>query len=117
VPRKKSARSRPDSARLTIGDLPLGTGRSFRNPSLKEPAAEEAREHPRGQEEPGRPAIQRCPSGERPPPDTTQCSCGWCIRFCPEVLPHGEETDLGAECLGPAAMVPRVAAVAAKSSL
>ena len=28
----------------------------------------------------GREEIQRVPSGERPPPATTICKCGWCVR-------------------------------------
>ena len=45
--------------------------------AFDEKAAEELCERLDGEKEVrGRPATQRVPSGERPPPGTTQCTCG-----------------------------------------
>src|SRR5205809_2300860 len=38
-----------------------------------------------GKKKPGRHPIHWVPSRESPPPGTTQCRCGWCSKFCPQV--------------------------------
>jgi hypothetical protein len=43
---------------------------------FEEKPAEQTRQHAHGQEEPGLQAIQRDPSGDRPPPGTMTWTCG-----------------------------------------
>ncbi len=52
---------------------------------FEEQTAEQAGQHAGRQEEAGRQATQRWPSGARPPPGTMPCRWGWCCRVWPQV--------------------------------
>ena len=67
-----------------------------------------------GRKNAGRQEIHRPPSGERPPPVTTQCKCGCSVKVCPQVWSTAKNPISAPKCLGSAAMVCSVSAAALK---
>ena len=67
---------------------------------LEEQTPEQPRQHPHRQEEAraaGDPAL--AVRGETPPPGTTQCRCGWCSRFWPQVCRMAMKPISAPRCL------------------
>src|SRR3974390_361057 len=84
-----------------IGEIAEETERTCRRESTRT-----------GRKKPARQAIQCVPSGERPPPGTTQWICGWCCRVWPQVWSTAVTPTWAPRWRGSAAMVVSVSAAA-----
>ena len=65
-----------------------------------------------GRKKPGLQAIQRDPSGDRPPPGTMTWTCGWWVSAEPQVCSTAVRPMRAPRCFGSAAMVVSVSAAA-----
>ena len=65
-----------------------------------------------GRKKPGRQEIQLLPSGEIPPPGTIMWMWGWWVMAEPQVWSTAVMPILAPRCLGSAAMVSMVSALA-----
>src|SRR5271157_1403747 len=52
-----------------------------------------------GKKKPGLQAIQRDPSGDRPPPGTMTWTCGWWVSAEPQGVQYGSQADARAQML------------------
>ena len=86
-----------------------------REQPLEEQTSEQPGQHPHGQEEPGRQATQRVPSGDRPPPGTIMWTWGWWVSAEPQVCSTLVMPIRAPRRLGSAAMVVTVSADARNS--
>lgn len=66
------------------------------------------------EDEAGTAGTQRWPSSERPPPGTTQWTCGWCVSAEPQVWSTVVRPMRAPRCLGSAVMVSRISAAVLK---